>query len=142
LVAEVLNLSKSAVERLVKSMKCGRVVGVVGRARVRTPEEEARLVSALDEADKNQDGLSYKRFQEVVCFSPRISANTFSSIFLTQLILIHIYKAKDIYLSNPERNIAGGPPEFTRPYISKFLKRNNFITRTSRPIDQVCHSKH
>jgi hypothetical protein len=102
--------------------------GLQGDLESSLQDEEARLVRALDEADKNQDGLSYKRFQEVVCYPPRIVANNFSSIFPTQLILIHIYKAKDIYLSNPERNIAGGPPEFTRPYISKFLKRNNFIT--------------
>jgi hypothetical protein len=77
-------------------------VGVAGRPRVLTPDEEARLVRALDEADKNQDRLSYKRFQEVVCPPPRIIANNFSCIFPTQLILIHIYKAKDIYLSNPK----------------------------------------
>jgi hypothetical protein len=66
------NVKKRAVERGLEAVEKGRLVGLFERPRHLKPQEEATLVSLVEEADDQQQAMTYRRFQEVVCSPPSL----------------------------------------------------------------------
>jgi hypothetical protein len=68
LAAEVCGVGRKAVRCALDAVKKGRPVGVVGRPRIFAMKEEGELVDAIDQAELKQKGLTFKQFQEKVCY--------------------------------------------------------------------------
>jgi hypothetical protein len=68
LAAEVCGVGRRAVQCALDALEEGRPMGVVGRPRVFSMKEEGELVDAIDQAELNQKGMTFKQFQDKVFY--------------------------------------------------------------------------
>ena len=133
--AKVCKVSRGSLERTLVSVKEGRPIGVVGRPRALTKEEEEKSVSMIDEAIKKKKNPTLSALQDMICI---LYTNITHIYALFTFLCVISNKCKDVYMSTPNKNLALGVPKFSKSYRDCFVKKHEFITRSSRPIEQVC----
>jgi hypothetical protein len=72
---------------------------------------------------------------------PSLSSDSFLSIsshaIISYFLFIFFLKARDVFLSDPTKNIADGVPTFSAEFRRRFIAKYEFSTKTARSIEEV-----
>jgi transposase len=136
--ATVCKVKRRAVQRALKASKEGRDIGVPGRPKLFTREEEEELIEIVDKAELEQKPLTFKQLQE------KVNHNLFSSItfYHTFTHILTFCKAREIYLNTSGRNLTQPTPIFTRTYLKNLLSKYDFKMRWAKTLEPVCIYMH
>jgi hypothetical protein len=55
-------------------------------------------------------------------------------------LFIFFLKCRDVFLSDPTKNIADGVPDFSKSFRKRFIDKYDFKPRMGRPIEEVYFS--
>jgi hypothetical protein len=131
--ADACGLKRRAVQRALVAQGAGRVLGEVGRPTLLPPLYEEELVKVIDEAEAKQQHLTKEQFSQKVCVF-------FFSLTHFLLFLTHTFspQARDIYMTIPNINLAGGIPAFSPSFLFRVIEAHSIKLKARQPIEQVC----